>query len=86
MVRNLALASSFVFVFLVAVIYQYIGFGSVAAGNSAYGAFMLNNEAGGYILVGVICFAIAVIVTIVCIRYSEKKQKETEWKKEDNGE
>ncbi len=58
-----------VFTAFVVAIYEYSGFGMVGTEYSNYGAFMLPNEAGGYILVGVISFAVAVIVTLICLRY-----------------
>lgn len=41
-----------------------------------YGSMLLHENAGGYVLVGVIAFAAAVIITVVCIRYAEKKRNE----------
>lgn len=37
-----------------------------------YGATMLFEDAGGYVLVGVITFAAAVAITVLCIRHREK--------------
>ncbi|MCR5332242.1 MAG: hypothetical protein K6E62_13820 [Lachnospiraceae bacterium] len=58
---------------LAIVMYRYIGFTAIDAGSSAYGSFMLPDEAGGYILVGVLCFVAAVIITLLCIRYASGK-------------
>lgn len=41
-----------------------------------YGSMLLHEDAGGYVLVGVIAFAAAVIITVVCIRYAEKKRSQ----------
>ena len=38
-------------------------------GRSAYGAFLLPSEAGGYILAGVAAFVVGVLVTLLCIRF-----------------
>jgi len=43
--------------------------GSVAG---LYGSTMLLEDAGGYVLVGVIAFSLAVVITVLCIRYLEK--------------
>ena len=43
---------------------------------SVYGAFLLPAEAGGYVLAAVAAFVIGVIVTVFCIRYREKKEKD----------
>ncbi|WP_242822980.1 hypothetical protein [Syntrophobotulus glycolicus] len=40
-----------------------------------YGATMLFEDAGGYVLVGVIAFAAAVAITVLCIHYREKRKK-----------
>ena len=40
-----------------------------------YGANMLFEDTGGYVLVGVIAFVAAVAITVLCIRYREKKMK-----------
>ncbi|MBQ3405442.1 MAG: glycosyltransferase [Oscillospiraceae bacterium] len=46
-----------------------IGTGSVG---SVYGAFVLPNTAGGYILAGVIAFALGAAFTLLCIRYQKR--------------
>ena len=33
-----------------------------------FGAMLLREDAGGYVLVGVVCFAAAVVVTVFCTR------------------
>ena len=38
-----------------------------------YGATMLFEDAGGYVLVGALAFVTAVAITVLCIRYREKK-------------
>ena len=40
-----------------------------------YGATMLFEDAGAYVLVSVIAFAAAVAITMLCIRYGEKGKK-----------
>lgn len=42
-----------------------------------YGSMLLHENAGGYVLVGVIAFTAAVIITVLCIRYAEKKRRES---------
>lgn len=52
----------------------------------AFGAMLLREDAGGYVLVGVVAFAAAVLLTAACMRLREReKRKEniTE-KKEEN--
>lgn len=52
----------------------------------AFGAMLLRQDAGGYVLVGVVAFAAAVLLTAACMRLHERdKRKEniTE-KKEEN--
>lgn len=40
-----------------------------------YGATMLSEDAGGYVMVAIIAFSVAVVITVLCIRYREKKHK-----------
>ena len=41
-----------------------------------FGAMLLREDAGGYVLVGVVCFATAVVITALCFRLrSREKQK-----------
>ena len=40
-----------------------------------YGTTMLLEDAGGYVLVGVMAFILAVVITVLCIRYRERRQK-----------
>lgn len=43
----------------------------------AFGAMLLREDAGGYVLVGVAAFAAAVVLTVVCMRLHEReKQKQ----------
>ena len=34
-----------------------------------YGSILLHEDAGGYVLVGVISFTAAVVITVLCIKY-----------------
>lgn len=36
-----------------------------------YGTILLYEDAGGYVLVGLIAFALAVVITTLCLRYRE---------------
>ena len=50
--------------------------GQTAAWGS-FGAMLLREDAGGYVLVGVAAFAAAVVLTVVCMRLHEReKQKQ----------
>ena len=40
-----------------------------------YGASMIPAEMGGYVLVGVASFCVAVVVTVLCIRWRDKNGK-----------
>lgn len=54
-----------------------------AQGN--YGAMLLYEDAGGYVLAAVLSFAIATVITVLCIR-SREKSKEKYLKEEDKEE
>ena len=52
-----------------------VGQGQPAAWG-VFGAMLLREDAGGYVLVGVVCFATAVVITALCFRLrSREKQK-----------
>ena len=55
---------------------------------SVYGSFLLSMEAGGYVLVGVLAFALGAALTLLCLhlnklRKSEKQNEKTEKNTED---
>ena len=53
-----------------------VGQGQTAAWG-VFGAMLLREDAGGYVLVGVAAFAAAVVLTVVCMRLHEReKQKQ----------
>ncbi len=54
--------------------------GSAVAG--LYGSILLHNDVGGYILVGVVAFAAAVVITVLCIRYRESLKENKNSSKE----
>ena len=58
-----------------------IGPGQTAAWG-VFGAMLLRQDAGGYVLVGVVSFAAAVVVTVFCTRL-RKNNKQQEQTKED---
>ena len=40
-----------------------------------YGAILLHEGAGGYVLVAVISFTVSVVITVLCIKLNKKGQK-----------
>ena len=41
----------------------------------AFGAMLLREDAGGYVLVGVVCFAAAVVITALCFRLKNRENQ-----------
>ena len=41
----------------------------------AFGAMLLREDAGGYVLVGVVCFAAAVVITVPCFRLRNRENQ-----------
>ena len=41
----------------------------------AFGAMLLREDAGGYVLVGVVCFAAAAAITALCFRLRSKENR-----------
>ena len=52
-----------------------IGQGQSAA-QGVFGAMLLQEDAGGYVLVGVVSFAAAVAITVLCTRLRKRQQHE----------
>ena len=80
-VYGLSAACMLLFAALVQVEGMAIERGQTAA-QGAFGAMLLREDAGGYVLVGVVCFAAAVVVTVFCTRL-RKNNKQQEQTKED---
>ena len=62
------------FAFIVAIMQRLRLFGPAELDGSVYGSFLLSKEAGGYILVGVICIVAAVAVTLYCVNQRKKRE------------
>ena len=43
---------------------------------SVYGAFLLSQEAGGYVMTAVIAFALGVAVTLLCLRLQKRNKQQ----------
>ena len=54
---------------------HFIGGAPGAAVQGAYGATLLSDSAGGYVLVGVASFTAAVGLTVVCMRLHEREKR-----------
>ena len=52
---------------------RVVGQGQTAAWG--FGAMLLREDAGGYVLVGVAAFAAAVVLTVVCMRLHEREKQ-----------
>ena len=58
-----------IMIFSIALLYQFSGFGSPDTIQMyGFGALMLSDDAGGYVLVGVLSFVLAVVLTLGCIK------------------
>lgn len=64
---------------------HFIGGPTGAAVQGAYGATLLSDSAGGYVLVGVASFTAAAVLTVVCMRLHEreKRKKDNKTNKEE---
>ncbi len=51
-----------------------VGPGQTAAWG-AFGAMLLREDAGSYVLVGVVCFAAAVVITALCFRLRNRENQ-----------
>ena len=83
-VRGLSAACVVLFAALMKTTGIAIGPGQVAA-QGLFGAMLLQESAGGYVLVGVAAFTAAAALTVVCMRLHERekrKRKNPEQKEE----
>lgn len=46
-----------------------------SAARGVFGAMLLREDAGGYVLVGVVCFAAAAAITALCFRLRSKENR-----------
>jgi hypothetical protein len=72
--RSIALLSSTCAVLIVCLVGIIASFGATGSGDvvGLYGASLLFSGVGGYVLVGLICFIAAVVITLGCISYHRK--------------
>ena len=71
-----------VLILSVTLLYRFSGFGSPdSVGKYGFGALMLSDDAGGYVLVGVLSFVLAAAITFACIKYAMLRRE----KKSDPG-
>lgn len=71
-IHGLSALCLLLFVSLAGVIGAASGYGHCAS-LSLYGSILLYKDAGGYVLVGILSFTAAVIITVFCIRYRKRK-------------
>ena len=69
-----------VLILSVTLLYRFSGFGSPdSVGKYGFGALMLSDDAGGYVLVGVLSFVFAVVITLGCIKCARiRREKQAE--------
>ena len=76
--RREAISLSAACILLCAVLTQaagmVVGPGQTAA-QGIFGAMLLREDAGGYVLVGVVCFAAAAAITALCFRLRSKEKR-----------
>ena len=56
-----------------------------SAARGVFGAMLLREDAGGYVLVGVASFTAAAVLTVVCMRLHEREKREKNNKTDKEG-
>ncbi len=69
----LSCAAAALFCALLAVTALLSGGSPAPEGGTVYGSSILSPSAGGYVLIGVLAFALGVVVTLLCVRWREKR-------------
>lgn len=70
--QKLAGISSALFITLIAAISFLTEEVSINSSKSVYGAFLLGEEAGGYVLVAFIAFVLGITVCLLCLRHRNR--------------
>lgn len=66
----------------IGVLFRSVQAPSVAAVANGYGAVLLRNGAGAYVVIGIAAFALGVSVTVLCIRLKNRSACRTDCTKE----
>ena len=82
--RALASSSAALLTLLVLCVGSFSGTGSPDTGRSAYGAFLLTAEAGGYVLTAALAFTAGVIITMLCVKARTKREAQPAMKERDS--
>ena len=76
--KRFSAAAGALFAVLVLVIALMPGKAGISPAGSVYGAFLLSQQAGGYVLASVIAFTLGVAVTLLCMKLKQSPQKRKE--------
>ena len=76
--QRLSVAAGALFAVLVLVIAGMQGKPVLTSAGSVYGAFLLSQQGGGYVLASVIAFTLGVAVTLLCMKLKQSSQKRKE--------
>lgn len=71
--NTLKAVSVFLFVCLAGVISVLGGFQNTGGPDDYTGSSLLDSSVGGYVLVAVLAFAAAVVITVICMKRKDKK-------------
>ena len=81
---GLSAACMLLFAALMQMASTVVGPGQSAA-RGVFGAMLLREDAGGYVLVGVASFTAAAVLTVVCMRLHEREKREKNNKTDKEG-
>ena len=73
-IYGLSATCMLLFAVLMQAVGTVVGPGQTAAWG-VFGAMLLREDAGGYVLVGVVCFAAAVVITALCFRLRKRENQ-----------
>ena len=76
--KRFSAAAGALFAVLVLVIAGMQGKPVLTSAGSVYGAFLLSQQGGGYVLASVIAFTLGVAVTLLCMKLKQSPQKRKE--------
>lgn len=75
-IKVMQAASGFLAVMLLLIIRQLGGIGVNVSETTNYGSLLLGEEAGTYIIVGLICFILGVLITLIALKKKEHNESD----------
>jgi len=74
--RILKSSAALIVLFIVGTFYHVSNVGVFGTDSGNYGAMAIGSEAGGYIIIGILCFLLGVILTMIAVKRRGAEKEE----------